>query len=316
MAFSQLNVAALVLTATLLGGCRPQSPKQQEFPKPKPLEPGVPVGYQKIAPGPVDTAAGMLAQSSAVFRGKLTEVKFTYDQCAGPRTVYVFSDSSSVLGTGVGREVALKTLGGPTPKGTWIRVSELPHLALDSEYLIFLRNTDWTYSPIVGNLAFRIEKISGREVLIHPDGHALLGWNEDGPVLSTKQVTGLVGQDRHGYRSQANAPVGGQESNSGATDPRGVARPAAGPAPTPAPSQPPESPIVRAPSERDMRKAALFAKPAIYESSLSGETGISPDSFIANIQSFAEQKTIKLGGRFAPDPNWKCWSITPTVRVR
>ena len=144
-----------------------------------------------------------------MFRGTLKDVRFTFENCAGPRTdfSYVFSDASPLLGTRVDSAVSVKVLGGPTPNGTWVNVTELPELALDSEYVVFLRNTDWTFSPIVGNLAFRVETLAGREMLVDPSGRAVTGWGDDGPVLSATAVSDVVGNRRRGYQSVEASPT-------------------------------------------------------------------------------------------------------------
>jgi hypothetical protein len=174
----------------------------------------------------------MLAQTATMFRGSLKSVQFTYDGCAEPRTNYVFSDSSSLVGAQVQSTVTLKVLGGPTPGGKWVEVSELPKLALDSQYVTILRNTDWTFSPIVGNLVLRVEVIAGREVLVHPSGHAVTGWGADGPLLSAASVSEVVGSKLHGYRG-FDAPPTDDQPTSGATDPKGELRSADSAAPTP-----------------------------------------------------------------------------------
>jgi hypothetical protein len=204
----QLIVVGPLLFALALSACRrPPAAGTYETTGEALPEPVVPAGYQKIAPAPADDSRQMLAQTSTVFRGALKDVRFTFENCAVPRTTYVFSDGSPLLGTRVDATVEVKVLGGPTPNGTWVNVTELPALALDSEYVLFLRNTDWTYSPIVGNLAFRIENIAGREVLVDPGGHAVTGCSDAGPVLSGAAVSDVVGAHRRGYRSGEPSPT-------------------------------------------------------------------------------------------------------------
>ena len=201
-----------------VGAERPQSVRTTQEPA---LEPVVPAGYQKIAPASVDTSRQMLAQTSTIFRGSLKDVQFTYDGCSGPRTNYVFSNSSPLFGEKVEAQVNVRVLGGPTPRGTWLTVSELPQLALNSQYVVFLRNTDWTLSPIVGNLVFRVEAIDGREVLVNPDGRAVTGWDDNGPLLSAGMVSEGVGNRRHGYGYRgAQARDHGEKEASGALDPK------------------------------------------------------------------------------------------------
>ena len=192
--------AGIFMMALLFSACSSKKPNEVGTTEPPLPEPSVPSGYQKIAPLPFESSQQILAQTATIFRGVLKEVKFTYDDCAGPRTNYVFSNSSTLAGTQIDPNVTLKILGGPTPRGTWVGVSELPPLALDSEYVAFLRNTDWTFSPVIGNLVFRSENVNGREVLIDPTGHVITGWGDDGPVLSAVAVSETVGSQLRGYK--------------------------------------------------------------------------------------------------------------------
>jgi hypothetical protein len=255
----------------------------------------------------------MLAQTAAVFRGSLKTVQFTYDGCAGPRTNYVFSDSSSLLGTAVDSTVTLKVLGGPTPAGRWVGVSELPKLALDSEYVVFLRNTDWTFSPIVGNLVFRMETIAGREVLVHPDGHAVTGWGSDGPELSAAAVSDVVGSKRHGYKASGaqteDQPTSGSPNANGAPTSRDNNAAAIGMPRTQ------DSPLARAPSSEQIRTAGLFARPALVASSIANEPTVSLDSLVTGVRTAADRAQVNIGGRLTLEPHWKCWSSTPTARA-
>lgn len=306
--------ANLLAVAVLLSGCQSRPPSEQSTSGPPLPEPIVPAGYQKIPPAPVDHSVQILGQTATIFRGSLKSVQFTYDICAGPRTNYVFSNSSSLAGAQVQSDVTVKVLGGPTPSGKWLRVSELPQLALDSQYVTFLRNTDWTFSPIVGNLVFRVETIAGREVLVDPSGRAVVGWGEDGPLLSAGSVSEAVGSQLRGYRG-SDAPDPADQASSGAPDPKGEVRPADGaaPAPVPAPGRTQDSLFARAPSLAETRRAALFARPALSASAIGNEPTASIESFVAAAKAAADRAQVNIGGRLTLDPNWRCWSITPTA---
>jgi hypothetical protein len=254
----------------------------------------------------------MLAQTATVFRGSLKSVQFTFDGCSGPRTNYVFSDSSSLLGTKVDSTVTLKVLGGPTPAGRWVGVSELPKLALDSEYVAFVRNTDWTFSPIVGNLVFRVETIAGREVLVHPGGHAVTGWGPDGPELSASVVSEVVGSKRHGYKT-ADVPASGDPPTSGSPEANGDSGSRNNATAVAPPTL--DSPLARAPSPEQIRKGGLFARPGLFASAIANEPTVSMDSFVTGVRTAADRAQVNIGGRLTLDPRWKCWSSTPTARA-
>jgi hypothetical protein len=312
MSWRRFYLCALPAVALLLLGCRSKPQGEHTTITPPLLEPVVPAGYKKIAPASLDDSGQMLGQTAAIFRGSLKSVQFTYEGCAGPRTNYVFSDSSSLVGERVQSTVTVRVLGGPTPGGKWVGVSELPKLALDSQYVVFLRNTDWTFSPIVGNLVFRVEKIAGKEVLVHPSGRAVTGWGEDGPVLSVGSVSEVVGSKLHGYRT-SDAPAAGDRPTSAVPDAKGELRSSDHAEPAPARTQ--DSVLASAPSLAETRKAGLFARPALSPSAIANEPTVSIDSFVAATRAAAEQAQVNIGGRLTLDPNWKCWSFTPTARA-
>jgi hypothetical protein len=294
--------------AALLSGCATERAANTGGEPPLP-EPAVPAGYRKIAPGPAETSRQMLAQTASVFRGVLKEIRFSYDDCAGPRTNYVFNDASTLLGTEVPQQVTVRVYGGPTPRGTWVEISEQPQFALDSEYVVFLRNTDWTYSPIVGNLALRREMVAGRELLIDPEGYVVTGWGDRGPKLSVHPVSEAVGQrlDRH-------ARPRPELASSGSAEPKPQVKPATGPAPSPA-AGPFEGPaLADPPSLAEIRKD--FAKPAVSLSAL-GEVPAFPVQALADaVRLAATSAGVEIGGKMELFPLWRCAQWTPTVRPR
>jgi len=307
--------ASILAVAMLLSGCRPKQPDNVATTQPPRPEPIVPAGYEKIAPAPTDSSEQMLAQTATIFRGVLKDAKFTYDDCAGPRTNYVFSDSKSLVGTQVESQVTLKVLGGPTPNGTWVKVSKLPQLALDSEYVVFLRNTDWTFSPIVADLVFRCEMINGREVLVDPTGHAVTGWGDDGPLLSAGLVSEAVGRNLRGYRG-SETPHQPAHSSSAETDPNPEVRSASGTPPAPALGRTEDSAVASAPSLEEARRAGLFARPAVSDAAIGNERAISAESLVALVRAAADRAQVNISGRITLNPYWRCWSFTPTAKTR
>ena len=143
------------------------------------------------------------------------------------------------------------------------RCSEIPTLALDSDYVVFLRNTDWTLSPVVGNLVFRVETIGGREMLIDPGGHAVTGWGPEGPSLSTAAITETVGSKRRAYK---NPPTPDSHGQINSNDPRATTRSQASPSTSaPSPSDVQDSLLTRAPTIAEIRTAGLFARPQLIQ---------------------------------------------------
>lgn len=130
------------------------------------------------APQHVDNndMCGLFEQSAALVEGTITNVAYTYDQFFGPREEITFSNITTHLGNYVGSEVVIRTLRGPIPDASDNAVlmpSELPHFVQERTYLLYLRNTFWFYSPVVGDHAYRVETIGTTEVLIDQVGLAL-----------------------------------------------------------------------------------------------------------------------------------------------
>jgi hypothetical protein len=307
--------AAVLAAALLPSGCESRQPADRATTEPPLPEPAVPAGYQKIAPAPVDSSAQMLRQTAVVFRATLRSVQFTYNDCSGPRTNYVFSDSRSLVGAQVDAQITVSVLGGPTPNGTWIRVREIPQLALDSQYVTFLRNTDWTLSPIIGNLVFRLEMIAGREVSVSPTGHAVTGWGENGPLLSDAPVSEAVGRQLLRYRLSDPSTQAGH-SSSAETNPGADVAPATGDPPAPATGRTQNTTIARAPTLAEARRVGLFARPAVSGQAIADERTVSVESFVTEVRDSADRARINIGGRTALTPYWRCWGYIPTVRAR
>ncbi|HEX9016796.1 MAG TPA: hypothetical protein VF960_12460, partial [Chloroflexota bacterium] len=197
--------------------------------------------------------------------------------------------------------------------GTWVSVSGIPKLALGAEYVVFLRNTDWTLSPIVGDLIFRRETEGSRELLVDPTGRAVTGWNEDGPVLSAAVVSEPVGHKVRGYRgSEARAGAG---AATGGTDPGTTVQPAAGNPPPPAPGPSGGSKLSRAPSPDEIVKAGLFSRPPLNAGAIGREQPATVESLLAAVRSAAARANVNIGGRLAFAPYWRCWSFTKTTRA-
>lgn len=314
---STRGTLTILLCVVCAAGCRPRHQNENvvETKGEALVEPAILGGYTKIPPAPADSSKEMLAQTAAVFVGKLRDIQFTYDDCGGPRTKYVFSGSSSLLGTAVDPNVALQVAGGPTPKGTWVSVSELPQLALDAEYVVFLRNTDWTYSPIVGDLVFRREVVGGRELLIGPTGQAVTGWNDAGPMYSAATVVEPVGSQRRGYR-EATARPAEPHSASGQSNPGARVVQAQGDVRPPPPIAAAASTLPFGPSAAELRASGRFAKAAVSTAEIGNVEVLDTERLVSTIRGIAGQANAQVGGRLTLEPYWRCWSYTNTAQSK
>jgi hypothetical protein len=73
----------------------------------------------------------------------------------------------------------LNLFGGYLPNGREISASTVPQFADGQRALVFLRNTTWSLSPVVGLLAFDIRSESGADLVYHSD-NAVVGISESG----------------------------------------------------------------------------------------------------------------------------------------
>ena len=295
--------------------CQTECPLDTKYSADPPPEPRIPSGYVKIAPESFEKSTKIFAQTATVFSGVLKEVRFTYDPCAGPRTHYIFEEATTVIGTPVRGELTLKSFGGPTPNGRWMDWSEGQKFALHSRYIVFLRNTDWTYSPILGDLAYRIERVAGREVLLSSTGRAVVGWGETGPILSAVVVSGAVGDRLHGYRDANSRPKADRPSylSSPVTGQFKPASEALIPN-----AQRPEEPqsLPGTPTAAEIQRSGMFDRPSLSTDTLGSERTLSADQFVALIGQAAKRDHVDVGGRLTLEPYWKCWSVTSTMRRR
>jgi hypothetical protein len=128
----------------------------------------------------IRTAEDALVDSASIIEGRVADIRFTYHPVEGPRTVAILADVETHAGEFLGSEVQIPTLGGPLPKGRTLFIPELPHFRKGSRYVIFLTASDWFYSPVVANYAFRVENIAGRELLVSQSGHPIVGVSSSG----------------------------------------------------------------------------------------------------------------------------------------
>jgi hypothetical protein len=141
---------------------------------------------EATTPGPVDDLQRAVEQTAAVIEGLVFDIQYDYSEEAGPWT-RVFLSNVRVLFGDAPSTVEIRHFGGPLPSGRLMVAAELPVFVRGKEYIVFLRNGEWNVSPVVGDLALRVEPWGGAEVLVNSDGQAVTrvggGGVEVGPTL-------------------------------------------------------------------------------------------------------------------------------------
>jgi hypothetical protein len=136
------------------------------------------VGREPIPPAstglaPADDLQSAAKQTAAVVDGIVTEIQYDYSEQDGPWTTVILSKARAIAGAAP-ETIAIRQFGGPLPNGGLMVAAELPVFVRDKEYIVFLRNTEWNVSAVVGDLAFRLDTVDDTEVLVDSDGAPVL----------------------------------------------------------------------------------------------------------------------------------------------
>jgi hypothetical protein len=130
-----------------------------------------------------------LARTAAVVHGVVQEIRYTYDDVQGPRTLTRLEGLEVPLGVlepAVRGELTIDSFGGYKPNGRFVSEVHTPGFLAKTRVLVFLSNLDWSFSPVVDDLAFRLERVGGKEVVVAGSGEAVTGWSDEGPVLGVQ----------------------------------------------------------------------------------------------------------------------------------
>ncbi|RKG78352.1 hypothetical protein [Corallococcus terminator] len=145
-------------------------------------------------PHAVDSLLSLVDQTAAVVEGEVTDLRSEYSPRTGPWTVVTLGNVRAHLGDVPG-ELRLKQVGGLLPDGRQLVVSHVPRFVRGARYVVFLRNTGWSLSPVLDGQAFRVESVGGREVLVGAEGGLVSGLGSAGvrqtaPVFETVDLSG------------------------------------------------------------------------------------------------------------------------------
>lgn len=157
--------AALALAAVSFDHFGNRSVQAQDVRLPIALEPG------KLAPA-VDVRSAV-SQTAAIVEGFVTDIQYDYSEEQGPWTRVTLSKVRALSGEAP-ETIEIRHFGGPLPKGALMVAAELPVFVRDREYIVFLRNTSWNVSPVVGDFAFRVDKVDDAEVVVNSDGQPVV----------------------------------------------------------------------------------------------------------------------------------------------
>jgi hypothetical protein len=249
-------------------------------------------------PRPFTSMESLISQLHAIVEADVASISFDYLDCQGPRTLVRLENVRTLLGGRTESTLTLRTFGGYLPNGHYVYASELPRYVLHGRYILFLRNNDWKFSPVIGDLAFREETVAGRAVLLDSDGVAVSGVGEAGILRDTPQLTEVVGRHVKGTISTHEITPNNREGEV-----------------TPCEAGKPCSDANRDRKRSiDLEQSGRFSPPNVL-STASAEhvsAAISVDEMIDRMKRFAETYNVRFDGRLQMEPRIGCWNVTPT----
>ncbi len=167
-----------------------------------------PLTLERGTLGPVTDLASAAVQTAAIVQGVVADIYYEYSEEQGPWTNVILTDVRPIAGEAPGK-IEIRHFGGPLPNGALMVAAELPVFVTGKEYIVFLRNTAWSVSPVVGDLALRVDKSDAGEVVVNSDGQPVIGISprglEYGPAIfgafdrdgsAPKVVAGIRTTDR------------------------------------------------------------------------------------------------------------------------
>jgi hypothetical protein len=128
----------------------------------------------------LDSMKSMLEQTAAVIEGTVSDITYSFDDQLGPRTNVTLTNVVARIGSLPGHptQITLPMYGGPSKDGTkFYAATHIARFATGTNYLVFLANHDWFFSPVLRDLALRIETVNGVDTPLDNEGQAITGLN-------------------------------------------------------------------------------------------------------------------------------------------
>jgi hypothetical protein len=141
---------------------------------------------------PATTRPHPLKGVAAIVEADIVSAQYTYDDTLGPRAIFTLANVTVHSGA-VKPPTTLSQFGGPLPDGTTVSASGLPVLTPGSRYIVFLGTDPWFYTPVWSYLAFRVEKVGSRSVVVGPGGAPVTGFSANGITFAGTTVVDLTG---------------------------------------------------------------------------------------------------------------------------
>ncbi len=130
-----------------------------------------------------------LAQTAVVVEGLVDSVTTTYSEEEGPWTIATIRSPRARMGKAPS-VVRIQQFGGTLPNGLLMEPAHgVARLAEGERYIVFLRNTGWTLSPVVDErYAMRVVRKLGGDVVTTHWGYAITDFGPQGPQVGKQRI--------------------------------------------------------------------------------------------------------------------------------
>lgn len=137
-----------------------------------------------------------LADVTSIVEATVSRVWNEYDERLGPRIYVALSDVVVHAGTSL-PETTFSQLGGPLPNGNFVEVIELPKFSPGARYILFFGREASVYTPVWARLAFRVEQVANRGVVLGPDGNLVRRFDVNGVEFGARHLILAPSESAH-----------------------------------------------------------------------------------------------------------------------
>jgi len=111
----------------------------------------IPSGYAVATTAPEQSFPDLVHRAEMIVVGTVTGIQEQWDTARqAPFTYVTFSQLTVLKGNPGGDSLTLQFLGGPTPEGTFLAVTEVPHFTVGEKTVVFSAGNHRDFCPLVG----------------------------------------------------------------------------------------------------------------------------------------------------------------------
>lgn len=132
--------------------------------------------------------------SPTIAEADIGDVSSIYDARLGPRNVITLTNIVVHAGAPL-PEATFSQLGGQLPSGGYIEVDHLTRFAVGERYILFFARQASLYTAVWARLAFRVEKLATKSIVLGPDGFCVRRFGLDGVQFGSSKFLSAASAD-------------------------------------------------------------------------------------------------------------------------